>query len=143
MTWASLALLGWLYGAAQGWWPTPLGFAKRGLARTKNRWSEPDFTPDDDEYTNFANPDDDVEEIGGGALIVSRPRIPWGPRPLDELLDDDDEEEDLPPRRTWVASQVAHGRRPTDIKTEGARLFGCTTRTIDNDLRHCRERGSC
>jgi hypothetical protein len=57
-------------------------------------------------------------------------------------LGDTDDDADPPDRRTWVARQIAAGRRPRDIDTEGARRYRVTPRTITRDRMAIRQRGT-
>ena len=156
MTWLSLALLGYLLGAAQGWWRSPLDVMTSSVSRLTNRRSGAmsrqeascagDVMTDKllDDEDDRLDEGDEIEEIGGGALVRSIPRRPWGPRPLGDLrteagLDDPDDEDDqgdddgLPPRHAWVAAQIHAGRRPTEIDRDGARLYGVSTRQLARD----------
>jgi hypothetical protein len=92
--------------------------------------------------------EEEIESVDpGGALLRSVPaartvRIDtrYGPDGSHQLtLGDTD---DVPPdRRTWVARQLAAGRRPGDIDAEGARRYRVTPRTIARD--RMAVRGAC
>jgi hypothetical protein len=92
--------------------------------------------------------EEEIESVDpGGALLRSVPaartvRIDtrYGPDGSHQLAPGGGPD-DAPDRRTWVARQLAAGRRPGDIDAEGARRYRVTPRTIARD--RMAVRGAC
>jgi hypothetical protein len=171
----ALALLLYAWGCANRDWTGPVdiwrdvrdGHADNGWAGWagvwadivsghQNRRSEPVDMPEDtdppDVLSNVHPDDEDPEvEVAGGALIVGTPQRPWGPRPLDDLLDEhtDDEDDDAPARHTvaerraWVAARLSDDDPMPlmEIYAMGAEIFGCSAKTIQRDKEQLAPRG--
>jgi hypothetical protein len=97
--------------------------------------------------------EEEIESVDpGGALLRSVPaartvRVDtrYGPSGSHQMAPGDtdtDDDDDSPDRRTWVARQIAAGRRPRDIDTEGARRYRVSPRTITRDRMSIRQRGT-
>jgi hypothetical protein len=164
MTWISFAVLIWLAGAGMHHWPGPIrvgrGVMTWRMSRHRSRRSGAYDMPPRGDVSDVMTSGEGLDEEGiesvdpGGILTRSVPAAQmvrvdtrYGPDGSHQLTlgDTDDVPADRrpPDRRTWVAGQVTAGRRPGDIDTEGARLYGVSPRTIARDrMTLTRQRGS-
>jgi hypothetical protein len=149
MTWVALGVLIWLAGAGMHHWPGPIrvgrGVMTWRMSRHHSSSSEAHDTSPRGEVSDVMTSGEglDEEEIEsvdpGGALLRSVPAARtvlidtrYGPDGSHQLTSGGGPD-DAPDRRTWVARQVAAGRRPRDIDAEGARRYGVSLRTIARD----------
>jgi hypothetical protein len=134
-----LALVIYTWGCVNRGWTSPADVIRQFRHDRQNGWSD-DPTPDTD-----MSDDDVVSDVGSGVGSLDRQipaRAMTGPRPIEDLRAEQPDDDDPPPvsrgeRREWVALRMrpddALRLSPIEIDRKGAKLFGCSEKTIERD----------